>query len=387
MIEIKQNSVQIARIGEISFYGYYGIMVILKTFGYVSYEMFYRLAFIFALGLLVVKVLTTKYTIREFLILYLLFAASVYCWWRVGEKNVMFITLTLWGMKNIDLRDLLKGTIGIRVLGILFMVLCSCVGLFDMQKTVDTATDFSTRVVYAMGFSKPNSMFYTVFLIILIILYLCYDKLNFWYFLFSTLVCYAAFRVTYCRTGTIVFFGMWALIVLDKLWKKKTIYKLICFQVPIFFLVSLFATLFYVKAVPLWYQINRIFNGRIEISNNYYKAYGITLLPKPAQIFWDMSASTVDNMYMYLFICCGAIVGLPVVYFATKAQLKLYRQGKTVEILFFTVFMVYALLEQSPFNPILNPFILLLGNLVYRNFKVREKDFGKQENVKNLTSA
>ena len=116
------------------------------------------------------------------------------------------------------------------------------------------------------------------------------------------------------------------------------------------FLLS--GTIFYQRSNPLWFQLNRIFNGRIEITNNYYKAYGITLLAKPAQIFWDMGASTVDNMYMYLFVCCGALLGLGVVAVVTWAQWKLYRQRKTTEILFLTVFLVYAILEQSPFNPV-----------------------------------
>ena len=386
VIDIKQNSAKLTHIGEFCFFGYYGIMVILKTFGYVSYEKFYQLAFILALAFLAIKVLTTKYTMREFLILYLLLGVSAMCWLRVGEKNIMLITLTLWGIKNVDLRELIKGTIGIRLLGTTLTILFACVGIFDIQKSMDMATDYSTFSVYALGYTKPNTTFYIIFLTLTLILYLNYDKLNFWYFIVSMAICYTAFKATYCRTGMIVFCGMWALIIIDKLLKKKRIYKLLCFQVPLFFMVSIAAMAFYQRANPIWFKINRIFNGRIEISNNYHKRYGVTLFPKPAQIFWDMNATTMDNFYIYLFVSCGVIVALGFVYFATKAQLRLYEQGKTQEILFFTVFMVYALLEQGPFNPVLNPFILLLGNLIYRDFKVGENYFGKEE-IKNLTSA
>ena len=72
---------------------------------------------------LAVKVLTTKYTMREFLILYLLLAVSAVCWLRVGEKNVLFITMSLWGMKNIRFDTLMKSTVWIRVIGTLLMIM------------------------------------------------------------------------------------------------------------------------------------------------------------------------------------------------------------------------------------------------------------------------
>ena len=100
-----------------------------------------------------------------------------------------------------------------------------------------------------------------------------------------------------------------------------------------------------------------------------------------------MNYTTIDNFYMYLLISCGVIVALAFVIFATKAQFRLFREGNYREILFFTVFAVYAMLEQSPFNPILNPFILLMGNLIYRDFQIKENDFGIRKEIKNLTSA
>lgn len=33
---------------------------------------------------------------------------------------------------------------------------------------------------------------------------------------------------------------------------------------------------------------------------------------------------------------------------------------------------IYAVLEQSPMNPILNPFILLTANLIYKEYQIRE---------------
>ena len=41
LIDIKQNTEQFEMIGNISFCMYYAIMVIIKTFGYVSYDTFF----------------------------------------------------------------------------------------------------------------------------------------------------------------------------------------------------------------------------------------------------------------------------------------------------------------------------------------------------------
>lgn len=387
MVDIKENKEQLALIGQLGFIGYYGIMVIIKTFGYVSYEMVFKVAFALALVGLAVKVLTTRYTMREFLILYLLLAVSAVCWLRVGEKNIMFITLTLWGMKNVSFRDLMRVTIWLRALGTALMIVLAYVGVLDLQPSMDMATDYTEFYVYAFGYIKSNAAFYMIFSIIAIFLYIYYDQLKLWHFLLSALICYAGFRATYCRTGAIVFCGMWALIILDKLCHNKRYYKLMACNVAGLFAISMAAMIIYRKANPVLFQINRIFNGRIEIMNNYHKAYGVTLFPKTAEIFWNMNYTTIDNFYMYLFISCGALVALAFVVIATKAQFKLYREGNYCEILFFTVFAVYAMLEQSPFNPILNPFILFMGNLLYRDFQIKENEFGIRKEIKNLTSA
>lgn len=387
IVDIREKKEQLALIGQMGFIGYYGIMVIIKTFGYVSYEMFFKVAFALALVGLAAKVLTTRYTMREFLILYLMLAVSAICWLRVGEKNIMFITLTLWGMKEVSFRGLMRATIWMRALGTALMITLAYAGILDLQPSMDMATDYTEFYVYAFGYIKSNAAFYMIFSIIAIFLYIYYEKLTLWHFLLSVLVCYAGFRATYCRTGAIVFVGMWALIIFDKLCRNKRYYKLMAYNVAGLFAISMAAMMIYQKANPIFFKINRIFNGRIEIMNNYYKEYGITLFPKTADIFWNMNYTTIDNFYMYLFISCGAVVALAFVIIATKAQLKLYREGAYREILFFTVFAVYAMLEQSPFNPILNPFILFMGSLLYRNFAVKENEIGIRKEIKNLTSA
>ena len=143
LIDIKQNTEQFEMIGNISFCMYYAIMVIIKTFGYVSYETFFKIAFVMAVICLAVKVFTTKYTMREFLILYLLLVVSAICWLRVGEKNVLFITMSLWGMKNIRFDTLMKSTVWIRVIGTLLMIMLAFCGVLDLQANTAVATDFS----------------------------------------------------------------------------------------------------------------------------------------------------------------------------------------------------------------------------------------------------
>jgi hypothetical protein len=387
MHDLQQNKDKLSDIGKYCFIGYYGIMVILKAFGYVSYETFYQIAFVLALGLLGVKILMTRYTIREFLILYLLLAVSAVCWLRVGEKNVMLTTLSLWGIKNVDLRDVIKCTFPIRILGILFMILFSGVGILDIEKTTSMATDYSLRTVYAFGYGKVNTTFFMIFVAIVIFLYLSYERLNFWHFLISMALTYAGFKATYCRTGMIVFFGMWALIFIDKFWCKKTYYKLLCYQVPFLMVISIAAMVFYKHSSSLWFKINRIFNGRIEIASDYHKAFGVTLLPKPAQIFWQMNATTMDNFYMYFFVSCGLLFAVGYCAVAVMTQKRLYENRKTAEILFFTVFAVYAMVEQGPFNPVLNPFMLLIGNIIYRNFAVRETEFGTKKKIADPAGA
>lgn len=166
---------------------------------------------------------------------------------------------------------------------------------------------------------------------------------------------------------------MWALIILDKLCKNKKYYQLLTMTTAGVFIISWIWMVIYKINNTFMFRINRMLSGRIEITNNYYKAYGMTLFPKTVNIFWDMNYTTIDNLYMYLFISCGALFTILFVYWASRSQWKMYSNGYYREIIFFTIFAVYAVLEQSPMNPILNPFILFTANLVYKNYTVRER--------------
>lgn len=369
--DIRQSTEQLEWIGNICFCVYYAIMVVIKTFGYVSYETFFKIAFVIAVLFLGVKVLTTKYTMREFLILYFLLAISAICWLRVGEKNVLFITMTLWGMKHFKFHDLMKATVWIRIVGTALMILLALAEILDLQADTAISTGFLVHKVYGFGYIKANAAYYIIFVTIALFLYLQYDKLNIWHFLLSTLICFLAFQATFCRTGMIVFVLMWAMILFDKCMKNKKYYQLLSFTTAGVFAVSWIWMVIYQINNSFMFRINRMLNGRIEITNNYYRAYGTTLFPKTTNIFWDMNYTTIDNLYMYLFISCGAVFTVLFIYWATKSQYRLYKFGYYREILFFTLFVIYAVLEQSPMNPILNPFILLTANLIYKDYKVR----------------
>lgn len=368
LLAVKENRAVLSQIGNACFIMFYVLMVMLKALGFSSYHMFYKAVFVVALLFLMVKVLTTKYTMREFLILYLLLGLSALCWIKVGEKNVLLITLMMWGLKGCNFERIIKYSIWIWVIGVLFMVTLSCVGLLDVQSDSAIATDFSLRDVYAFGYTKANAMFYIVFLCVALVLYINYEKLNLWYLLATSAVSLIAYEATFCRTGIITFIGLWGLIILDKITFSKRYYRLLSYSALGLFGISLVATVVYRKANSIMFKINRVFNGRIEIANNYYKECGIKLLPQDVSIFGKMNYTTLDNMYMYLLICCGIIVVGLYLFATTMCQRKLCQEQHYKEIIFSIVFAVFGVLEQSPFNPILNPFMLLLANMIYSNF-------------------
>ena len=45
LTDLKENKDKLATIGQFGFFAYYAIMVITKAFGYVSYEMFFKVSF------------------------------------------------------------------------------------------------------------------------------------------------------------------------------------------------------------------------------------------------------------------------------------------------------------------------------------------------------
>lgn len=352
------------KVGIAAFYGYFAINILMKAFAYDHGDDIYKFFFIFAMTFWAIKVVTTKYTIRETAWIAVLLGIGLMLSVITKQNTWLLLFMTIIAMKNCSFRQMIQIVVYLRVFCLFVLVLGSAFGVFDIGFKTTPDTNYVEIPVYSFAMNEPNTAFLAVFLTILLLLYYNYEKLNLWWFIGTSAVALIFYELTFCRTGIAVFFFTWALIIFEKIAKDR--YKVIfTLSVPAGAIFSLLVMIFYDGGNSFMHLLNHLVSGRSYIMSSYYKAQGVSLFPRVQELFYGEYYGLIDNTYMYVFLYCGGLVAVFFFVLVQKTLMRLYREGHYKELAMITAFALYGVLEQFVMNGFMNPFILLCGILLY----------------------
>lgn len=372
------------QIGIVSYYGYFAINVLAKAFAYDSGDNiynFFMLAGVFFLG---IKLATTKYTLREIFWICIFSGIGLVLMIITKKATLLLLFLTIVGMKDCRFQNLLKISVWIRVFVTFVMVIGSVYGVYDIGYKTTPDTSYVEIPVYSFGFNEPNTAFLTVFLMLMFLLYDNYEKLNIWWFLGTSGVAVLFYELTFCRTGIAVFCFAWGVIIYDKLMKKHWMKIVFALSVLVGTLFSFVTMVFYNGDIKIMGLLNHFVSGRIYIMNGYFLDQGLALLPRNQEFFYASYYGLIDNTYMYVLLYNGWIFALIFLAVICTAMFRMYRQGHYKELVMLSVFALYGVMEQFVLNGFMNPFILLMGILLYPDLlEKRELEHGKVPHFTN----
>lgn len=352
-------------IGVAAFYGYFAVNMLMKAFAYDHGDDIYKYFFIFGMGFLAIKLVTTKYTLRELIWAAILIGVGLALSIITKSSTWLLLFLTIVGMKNCSFRNLIKIAVYIRVISVCILVLGSTFGVFDIGYKTTPDTSYVEIPVYSFAMGEPNFAFLCVFLTILLLLYYNYERLNQWWFLGTAAVVFLFYELTFCRTGLVVFFFCWALIIFDKCVKNDKVKFILALSVPVGAVFSFCTMVLYNAGNPVMKLINHYVTGRIYIMNGYYVNQGLALYPRPQEVFYANYFGLIDNSYMFVLVYCGWIVAIFFFALMCLTLLRLYKRRCYKELVMLGTLALYGVLEQFVMNGFMNPFILLGAVLLY----------------------
>ena len=373
-IKAYSKTVNWKELGVIAFYGYFAINVLMKAFAYDHGTEIYKLFFLCAMPLLAIKILTTKYTLREVIWMALLIGLGLMLSVITKQNTWLLLFMTIIGMKNCDFRVLVHLAVYIRVLSLAILVIGSSCGALDIGYKTTPDTSYVEIPVYSFAMREPNTAYLAVFLTLMVLLYDNYEKLNYKWFLGTSVVALIFYEFTFCRTGITVFFFAWILIIFEKLVKDKKKKVILAMSVPVGAVFSLVTMWFYNGSNSLMHLINHFVSGRIYIMNSYFKDQGLSLIPRTQELFYASYHGLIDNTYMFVLLYCGVIVALFFFVMVSWTLIRLYRLGHYKELVFIAAMALYGVLEQFVMNGFMNPFILLCGILLFPGILKADKN-------------
>lgn len=353
------------KIGVVAFYGYFAINMLMKAFTYDHGDKIYLFFFLFAMAFWAIKIVTTRYTLREIIWIAILMGLGLALSVITKQNTWLLLFMTMIGLKNCRFEKLIELAVYIRAFSLILLVLGSSFGVYDIGRKTTPDTSYVEIPVYSFAMNEPNTAFLAVFLTLVLLLYYNYERLNVKWFIGTSLIALLFYEFTFCRTGIAVFFFCWALIVFEKLVKNQKYKFVLALSVPVGAVFSFFTMALYNGGNSFMKLLNHLVTGRIYIMNSYYIDQGLALLPRAQEVFYASYHGLIDNTYMFVLIYCGAIIAFFFLWLVEKSLLRLYRQGHYKELVMIAALALYGVLEQFIMNAFMNPFILLCGILLY----------------------
>lgn len=367
--------------GIVSYYAYFAINVLAKAFAYDSGDNIYKYFMYTGIFFLAIKLVTTKYTLRELLICCIFLGMGLTMYIVTKSATMLLLFLTIMGLKDCKFGRLIQMSVYIRMVVALIMVIGSVYGIFDIGYKTKPDTNYIEMPVYSFGFNEPNMAFLTIFILLMVLLYYNYERLNALWFLTTAAVAFLFYEWTFCRTGIAVFLFAWVLIIFDKLVKNKRVKIVLALSVLVGALFSFCAMVFYAGDNPLLHLLNHFVSGRIYIMNSYLTDQGLAFFPRNQELFYASYYGLIDNCYMFMLLYGGWIMAIAYLVVMCAAMYRLYEKECYRELVMISVFALYGVLEQFVMNAFMNPFILLAGILLYPGLleteKGRKKAYGK----------
>lgn len=381
-----KNRITAGQYGVISMTMYYGVMTASKALGMDSSNSLYYVMFGIACIMLLFKYCVTQYTVRQIALDVLLGCIGIVCFVISHDMTLLLLAMTVAGLKDCNFRELACTAFYVRLAITSFMVIASFLGIFDQGETAQTTTSFQDITVYNFGYSTANNAYINIFVLMALFLYIRYDRINWKYFIGTSVIAMLMYTFTNSRTGTLLFFAVWFFIFCEKfLLARKGRYVFFWLMAASTLICAVFsyaATSMFNPDGGYWSEyINRIFSGRLNITHKYHEALSVSLIPRTSAVMdAHRGFGFIDNSYMSVYFHDGLIVALIVLVLICISNYSLFKKHCYKELVFIASFSVYAMMEEFPLNPVVNPFIMLTAVVIYKaSFSIERPGNGTEK--------
>lgn len=364
----RENSIEITLV-EACYFGFFILLSITKGLGLYEGQKLFELLVFPALLCGGVKLFVTPYTRRQWVIQILLLILTAVVFYESHERGVLFISLTVLGMKNVSVRKVFH--VGLWVWSLCAVVL-SVFSFFRLEHTVyrvHAKMGLGHIFRWSLGFSHPNILHITYLALCAFLIYELGDRYKFRHF-----VCLMAgnalvffYSISYTGLGIVTVLLVGGLYV--RIRPKFCILEkmLVNLVLPVCLFLS-FVLPFYLSynRYSGWVQkLNFMLNTRIWLAEQFLKSEYRSLFGADVSKVVK-SSMTLDNSYVWGYINYGLVFFAIIIlgYFA----LLFYdtHKQRTRELVILICFLGAGWTEPLLFNTSFkNVTLIFLGSLLF----------------------
>lgn len=363
----------------ISYFG--GYYLIITTIGHHS-----TLLRKMAVVLLFFKVLTTRYTKKEFGFVAVLLSLAFVNYKVSGNTRAIYNFLTICALKDVELKKVFRVSLVSLVFIVVLMGVLALTGvtgtvsITDYFGRMDPETGYAKlETRYCMGYIHPNSWAQAIFAIMTLIVAGFYEKLDWKCVIFLVILNCVVYCLSISRTGLLGGLILLLLLVFAKYGKK--IFDFLIVKIGLLTSVIMLWGSVCIGKLDLsmeWIQIldQKVFTRRLAMAQLFYKIFGISPFGEniPSQLEYG---HVLDMGYMRMLLENGTLIYILFFLAVIILMVDAFRnQRKEIVILAISI-CLYGLYENEAIAQVpANLMIYYMAELVFR--KERAKDLPQE---------
>lgn len=348
---------------------FFAIMLVTKGIGLYDGQIIYKYIFVFATGILLIKLCLTQYKPIEYAFLVLLCLLGVVVYLKSREKGVIICTLTVLGMKNVSVKKVMR--VGMWVWGITMIInmvfhtlFLECSG-YQVHEKLGLGHIFR----WDLGFLHPNVLHIAYFTLAIYVVYNYWNAYDWKHFLLLMIGNMYVFLYSVSYTGILVVTIY--LCVALYLKKRKSINKLECILFELVFPSLLALSFLSCFIFPEWIFniLNRIFSTRLSLARHFLVSENISLFGKRVAELTTHQL-TMDNSYIFSLIIYGCVLFSVIVLGYIALIHSCIKTSKFEELAIIITTLIAGVTEPFLFNTSFkNVTLVFLGSYVWERLK------------------
>ncbi|MCC8088633.1 MAG: hypothetical protein LIO79_05140 [Rikenellaceae bacterium] len=309
-------------------------------------DIYQGICYLVFLGLAFLLLYQGKYSLKQFAVYVCVGCLLLLSIFYLRDAYLLVLLCFILNGANINLNDLVKFDLKIRIFLIAFIVSLSLMGVIDNYSAVING-------VYkqALGFSHPNVLAAMVFVALIEWIYLRFYRLK-WYDVVGMLVCcYIISQISAGRSSLYSFYIVFLLAIVLKIFPKilnSKVFKYLCSSLTVICTVICF---WLVKLYELGNSyaliLNEILTRRLLQAYRLLDAYGVSVIGQQVSTHGTRNSASssaeyfsVDMSYIYIPIKYGVIILVLLCigyFFYTKKVIEEKNVPLLISIIFFIV--------------------------------------------------
>lgn len=367
-------------VSELLYMAYFLVMLGAKAIGLYEGQTWYNVCLVIGAGLFALKILFTKHSFLEYIVIILLLSLGAIVYLQSGEKSLLIFLTMMLGMKNVSADRVFRTGAVLWVTAFVAMYVLSVIGVIPEIAYTMSRNGWPPVLRHTLGYPHPNSLHTTYFILTVFVLYACKQLSKKYLSLVAGILalgnCYV-FMYSLSRNGFLMTL-MYVAIVLFFTWKKSiTKVDRIVIQAIFPFSALIMLVLPIVLTGDLFQKVNMKLAGRLQFTRYFLtyeplRLFGIREIPVP----WE--DVVIDSSYVYLIFRLGIVAF--VLYFMAMVYFihVLVKNEKRAELAVVLALTIGGINETYLFNQSFkNLIFVFLGAYLYLGLSVLHNKYEK----------